>query len=971
MAKYLLLIIYFKDLINIPANLLISSLPKHIYFMRNLLLALLFVTPVSSFAQQNVPVVTQHNNLNRTGWNDKETILNHQQVASGKFGCIGTFGVDDEVYAQPLIANNITIGNYTGNVMYTATVNNSVYAFNAGDVSAAAALWQVNLNPAGQRTPDIFDLKDNTYGAPCGGNYRDFSGHVGLVGTPVIDAASKTLYVVNKTIDATGKFYSYLNALDLQTGQHKPGSPQLITASVNGTGDGNINGKINYDAKYQNQRPALLLYNNTVYVASASHCDWGPYHGWVLGFDAATLGLKYTYNATPNGWAGGIWMAGQGPSVGADGNIYVVTGNGTTSANNTDLAGGRSESLIKLSPQLELLDWFTPSNYKLLDEQDLDYGCDGALIIPNSSLTISGSKEGISYAVDYNNMGRFNASNSQVKDTLEFNPNRQGYVHVHGSPVYSKFTTGEFVYAWAETFKLRQFTFDRNSGIFLDDFKQGNRNLDNGMPGAMLSISSNAADTSSAIVWACFPSSGNANNQVRPGTIAAYSANDVSTGELWNSGQNNNDAVGKFAKFNSPTVANGKVFVPTFSKAIKVYGLHCDGALTNIQYANGNGLKGEYFSNSAAAEGFPAASSLVQLDNTINFNWGNGSPAPAVSNDDFKVRWAGKLKPLTDDTYTIYITASDGVRLWVNNALLIDSWTDKTITTHNANIALQKATSYDIRLEYYSNTNPSSCILQWSATGICKQIIPASQLFAIAATCSSDGTGLIAEYFSNTQPTAAFPATATVTKTEPHIDFDWGAANPAGISNDLFKARFTGYVQSLDSGQYTFYVTADDGIRLWVNNQLLIDKWIDQGATEYSATITLPKCTKNSIRIEYYENGGDAVCKLEWSGPLLSRQTVPTAQLFTTTDVTPITKEFVIYPNPTSTQSITVALNKPLQQGAKILVYNMLGQLVKSNTISVAAGDTKFTLPLNIASGVYLLQLISDDKIYTAKFIIL
>lgn len=939
--------------------------------MRNLLIAFLFVTPFFSDAQSNVSVLTQHNNLNRTGWNDKETVLNHQQVAAGNFGCIGTFSIDDEVYAQPLIANNTTIGNYTGNVLYTATVNNTVYAFNATDVSAAAALWQVNLNPSGQRTPDIFDLKDNQYGAPCGGNYRDFSGHVGLVGTPVIDTASKTLYVVNKTIDANGKFHSYLNALDLQTGQHKPGSPQLITASVNGTGDGNINGKINYDAKYQNQRPALLLLNHIVYVASASHCDWGPYHGWILGFDAATLNLTYTYNATPKGWAGGIWMAGQGPSVGADGNIYVVTGNGTTSADNTDLTGGRSESLLKLSPQLELLDWFTPSNYKYLDEQDLDYGCDGALMIPNSSLTISGSKEGISYLVDYNNMGRYNADNSQVKDTLEFNPNRQGYVHVHGSPVYTKLSTGEFVYAWAETFKLRQFTFDRNNGIFSTDFKQGTRNLDNGMPGAMLSISSNAADTASAIVWACFPSSGNANNQVRPGTIAAYSANDVSTGELWNSSKNKNDAVGKFAKFNSPTVANGKVFVPTFSKEIKIYGLHCEGALSNLQYGNGNGLKAEYFSNNTAAEAFPATASLVQLDNTINFNWGNGSPASVISNDNFKVRWTGKLKPLTDDTYSIYITASDGVRFWLNNILMLDSWTDKIITTHSVAIALQKATDYEIRIEYYSGSNPSSCILQWSAAGICKQIIPASQLFATVASCSSEGTGLVAEYFSNTQPTANFPAKATVTKTEPLIDFDWGAASPAGISNDLFKARFTGYVQSLDSGLYTFYVTADDGIRLWVNNQLIIDKWIDQGATEYSATIILPKCTRNSIRIEYYENGGDAVCKLEWSGPLLNRQPVPTSQLFTAPEIIPNNKEFIIYPNPTSTQSITVSLNKLLHQGDKILIYNMLGQLIKKNSISVALPGTKLIVPLNIPSAVYLLQLVTADKIYTAKFIVL
>ena len=465
--------------------------------MRFCLLLLLLLSGFMAFSQQTISVVTQHNNTNRTGWNNNENILHHSNVSSDQFGLIGSLYADDQVYAQPLLVNT-TIGNYTGMVLYAATVNNSVYAFNANDVSQGAPLWQINLSPSGQRAPDIFDLSDPQHGKPCGGNYRDFSGKFGIVGTPVIDTLTKTLYVATKTIDNNGNFYAYINALDINTGLHKTGSPHLMEAEVEGTGDGSVNGKVKYLAKFQNQRPALLLYNNTVYVASASYCDWGPYHGWILGFDATSLNLKYSYNATPNGWAGGIWMAGQGISVGEDGNLYVATGNGTTSADNINMTGGRSESLIKLSPELNMLDWFTPSNYEYLDQDDLDYGCDGVLMIPNSNLTVSGSKEGISYVVDYNDMGRFDPDNAQLKDTLEFNPERQGSVHVHGSPVYASLSTGEFVYAWAETFKIRQFTFNRNDGIFSNEFKEGNRNLDNGMPGAMLSISSNGQDTSSA-----------------------------------------------------------------------------------------------------------------------------------------------------------------------------------------------------------------------------------------------------------------------------------------------------------------------------------------------------------------------------------------------------------------------------------------------------------------------------------------
>ncbi|PWT98241.1 MAG: hypothetical protein C5B52_12555 [Bacteroidetes bacterium] len=932
------------------------------------LLASFLFFSLSSKSQNTVSVITQHNNIGRTGWNNQETILNHANVSSTQFGCIATLSVDDEVYAQPLVVRQTTIGTHTGSVLFVATVNNSLYAFDADSVANGAPLWQVNLSPAGQRAPTISDLQDPVEGSPCGGNYRDFSGRFGIVGTPVIDTTTSTLYVATKTVDASGMFRGYMNAIDIHTGQHKTGSPKLIDVQISGSGAGSAGNILRYDAKYQNQRPGLLLYNNTVYAASASHCDWGPYHGWILGFDAQTLDLKYTYNATPNGWAGGIWMAGQGISVGEDGNLYVVTGNGTTSSDNSDFINGRSESLIKLSPQLGLLDWFTPADYQYLDDNDLDYGCDGVLMIPNSSLTVSGSKQGISYVVDYNAMGRFSDTNNSVVDTIEFNSGRQGDVHVHGSPVYAKFSTGEFVYGWSESFKMRRFTLDRSTNTFDNNFQEGNRNLDYGMPGAMLSISSNQDDTSSAIIWTSFPSSGNANNQVRPGTVSAYRANDITGNALWTSDNNSPDVVGKFAKFNPTTIANGKVYVPTFSHAIKVYGLKCAGALTGLAYGNGAGLKAEYFSN--ASNTGPEVPNLVQLDPSINFNWGQASPAPGISSDQFKVRWSGKLLPLTDDNYNIYITASDRVRVTIDGNLIIDSWTDQTITTHTASIALQRTKTYDIVVEYYSNTNPASCILQWSANGICRQNIPTSQLLTEPAVCNSDGKGLFAEYFTNTAAGGNFPAVATSTKIEPGINFDWGGGSPAGISQDLFKARFTGYVQSLDSGSYTFYATADDGIRVWVNNQLIIDAWVDQPASEYTGTITLEKCKKNQIRIEYYENAGDAVCKLEWSGPLFGRQQIATTQLYKDLGPLPNNKEFVVYPNPNYIHRITIALSDGLKEGDQIQFYNMLGQLVQTNYVNAGNAGQYVTVPIHLPAGMYFVKVQTKTKKYSSKVVV-
>ena len=906
-----------------------------------LFIPVLIITCLFSSAQTGVSVLTQHNDINRTGWNNKETILNPANVSSGNFGRIGTFNVDDEVYAQPLIVNNITVGNHAGSVLYTATVNNTVYAFDADDASDTAYLWKVSLNPSGQRAPNTADLKDVQWGTPCAGNYLDFSGRIGIVGTPVIDTVTNTLYVATKTIDSSGNFYAYLNALDLKTGQQKSGSPHLMTAQVNGTGAGSVNGLVSYQAKFQNQRPALLLYNNVVYVASASYCDWGPYHGWVLGFDAATLNFKYAYNTTPDGGLGGIWMSGQGITVGQDANLYVTTGNGVTTPDNTN-TGSRSSSLIKLSPQLTQLDWFTPANYAYLDSTDMDYGSDGVLIIPNSSTTVSGSKEGISYVVDYNNMGRLDSLNRLVKDTLVWNPNSVGNVNVHGSPVYAQLNGKEFVYGWPESFNLRQFTFDRNTGTFLNTYKQGTRTLDNGMPGAMLSLSSNGTDTSSAIVWACFPTSGNANHQVRPGTFAAYRANDVSANELWNSDQNLNDVVGNFAKFNTPTVANGKVYVPTFSKAIKIYGIYPPDTTTCV--SNGTGLLAQYFSNTPSTAPFPSTATINKTEPTINFNWGSYGP-PGISVDSFKARFTGTVQSLDAGTYTFYVTSDDGYRLWINNQLVMDKWIDKSVSEDSAFITLPRCTKNFIKLEYYENKYNAVCILKWSGPGIVKQVIPAIQLYpADSTTCVSNGTGLLAQYYSNTPSTAPFPSTATITKTEPTINFNWGNYGPPGISVDSFKARFSGTVQSLDSGTYTFYVSSDDGYRLWVNNQLLLNKWFDKSVSEDSVFITLPKCTKNTIKLEYYENKYNAVCILKWSGPGIVKQVIPTLQLYPA-------DSSVACGDPTGLQSGSITISSAIvswSAASNAISYSVDYKLNSSNTwVNAASATTSISINLS------------------------
>ena len=298
----------------------------------------------------------------------------------------------------------------------------------------------------------------------------------------------------------------------------------------------------------------------------------------------ATLTQKYVYNDCPDGGLAGIWMSGQAPAVDDDGFIYVTTGNGTVGASgNPNDTTNRGESLLKLSTasgKLKVVDFFTPGDWFYLNQNDLDYGVDGVLLIPNTHLSLSGSKESYLYLIDNTRMGGMVADDSNVSQKLDVNAQFNGDKHIHGSPVYYQDDKGnEFVYAWAEDGLLKQFPFQRSALIF-DTLNKinGNTVLPNGMPGAMLSVSSNGNAAGTGVIWASHPINGDANQNVVPGILQAFDATDVSH-ELWNSNANGSrDAVGKFAKFVPPTIANGKVYLATFSDSLLVYGTHAPSA---------------------------------------------------------------------------------------------------------------------------------------------------------------------------------------------------------------------------------------------------------------------------------------------------------------------------------------------------------------------------------------------------------
>ncbi len=568
----------------------------------------------TTFAQTGV--TTQHNDHDRSGWNPNETVLNQNNVRMGSFGRLFSRTVDDQIYSQPLVVNNLNIAGGTHNVVFVPTVNNSVYAFDADSPGANTPLWQRNLTPAGRRP-----YKNTDMPGACDGFYRDYSGNIGIVGTPVIDLATNTMYLIARSRSTSADDYKqYLHALDITTGADRPGSPKLIEAQVNGNGDGSSGGVLSFNAHTQNQRAGLLLLNGIVYIAWASYCTWPPYHGWLLGYDATSLDQKIVYCTTPDGKEGGIWMSGGGPAADADGNIYVAVGNGTpgTSGNISDVRN-RGESALKLTPSgntLSVSTWFSPHDVERLVASDLDLGVTGFLLIPNTDRALTGSKDGKLYLLDRNNMGGFNPNADANLQVIDFGST----AHLRSSFAYYKGADKEFIYSWSENGLLRAMPYDRGTArIDMNTALSSGVQGPIGNNGAFLSVSSNGNDDSSAILWASHAASGDANQSVRPGILHAFAANDV-TRELWNSSQYASDAPGNYAKFSCPTIANGKVYLATFSNQLQIYGL--TGKTVALDCTGDNiALNKTVVASSLESNEFPASNAV---DGDTTTRWSSG-----------------------------------------------------------------------------------------------------------------------------------------------------------------------------------------------------------------------------------------------------------------------------------------------------------------------------------------------------------
>jgi hypothetical protein len=504
-------------------------------------------------------VATYHNDRQRTGHNLKETILTPSNVNSTQFGKLFAHGVDGYIYAQPLYVPNVNIaGLGTHNVVFVATMNDSVYAFDADNKSGSNAnpLWKVSfINPAGGITAVPTDDV----------NCSDLiTTKIGVMGTPVIDVSGGTLYVVART-KQSGQYYQKLHALDITSGAEKFGGPITIQATVSGTGTGSIGGSISFDPLIENQRSALLYQNGMVLIAWGSHCDKGNYHGWLMAYDHKTLAQKSAWVTSPNGSEASIWQAGSGPAGDTSFNTYFAAANGTFDANTSGSDYG--QSMVKLGPPsngtFPVLDYFTPYNGPNLNSGDFDIGSGGVMLLPDQKgphkhLLVQGDKVGNIYLVDRDNMGHFNAQNNDQIVQYLIGAEKGMW----NSPTW----WNNHVYFGASSDTIKAYNFNTTTGL-LTTTPTSQTAKSFGYPGTTTSISAN--QDSNAILWAL--DNGTFKNS-KGAVLHAYDATNLAN-ELYNSNQNSTrDNPGGAVKFQVPTIANGKVYVGTQTK-VTVFGL--------------------------------------------------------------------------------------------------------------------------------------------------------------------------------------------------------------------------------------------------------------------------------------------------------------------------------------------------------------------------------------------------------------
>lgn len=485
--------------------------------MRLVLKAAFALLPTAALA---VTVSTAQFGNARTAANTAETVITQANVPN--IHKLGTFAVDGKVYAQPLVIDQVLIGG-ASRVLVVVTMHNSVYLFDA-DRPGTAAIWTVNLGTS---------YPENGY--PIINDF--FHDEIGCLSTPVLDEFTLVLYAVCN-INGVNKIHS-MNLSD-GTAFH---APVTIAGSNNG---------VTFSSTRHMFRPALTLLNGIVYAAAAGYGDTDPYQGWVFGYDKTTLTQTAIWaDVSTTTGEGGIWMTGGGlASDGTD--LFVSTGNGTFASNNY------GSSFVRLSALLSPLDYATPANFATLNGTDKDINSGHVMYVSSSpGYVVGGGKDGRFWVLDKTAMGGLEGVGvgpHQLSNLGNSGANFGCTVFANNALIISSLNNSMRRFSWdGSTFNSTPTAFGATSSS----------------PGPACSYSSNGATAGTDIVWGVTPASSGFSSLVA-GTLRAW--NGTTLVELYNSGTAAGDALGNFAKFSMPTIANGKVFVATFSNQVSVYG---------------------------------------------------------------------------------------------------------------------------------------------------------------------------------------------------------------------------------------------------------------------------------------------------------------------------------------------------------------------------------------------------------------
>jgi hypothetical protein len=541
----------------------------------------LFCVPAARLSAQTptpVPVLTWRYDLTHAGQNTSETALTPANVNVNSFGKLFSLPVDSTMYAQPLYVPGLKMSDgQVHNVLFVATENDSIYAFDADSNGGAdaKAIWQVTLLDAahGAGAGATAVPADSQGISPQG----DIGPTIGITGTPTINPATNTMYVVSNTKE-NGVYFSRLHAINIVTGAEQSSptvttSPVVISATVAGTGTASSGGQLSFDPLISNQRPALDYYNGYVYIGYAAHGDIGPWHGWLFAYNATTMAQSTALCLSPNGEGAGIWSSGAGMPIDADaagGRMFVVTGNnGPNDVTNYPPFSASTqfgESIIDFNLAnggIKANDAFTSFNMKTLDSGDLDQGSGGILMVPDQQgadphVLVEAGKEGRILVLNRDSLGGNNAGGSSNPTALQ---DITGQISgLWSTPAY---WNGN-VYTWGSKDYPKMFPL--SSGV-INESPGSQSSIYSAFPGASFSISSNG--TQDGIAWAV-----RSDQYVTYGEAVLYAwpANDLTT-PLYESDTNSTrDSVGTATKFSIPVVTNGKVYVIARNE-VDVYGL--------------------------------------------------------------------------------------------------------------------------------------------------------------------------------------------------------------------------------------------------------------------------------------------------------------------------------------------------------------------------------------------------------------